>query len=138
MFRRPKLAGERVEVEALYVTVTKAPDGRPGVAHRGKRIVGRDSAIVADPVNLAQRTPQVLSLVCLTTVADAEEQVLIAVEEESGAVVAVVVSRVVPWAGSENIDLSDPCPVANASPHHDGHRGARRLSGFGIGEIEPS
>ena len=132
----PEEAAHGIDREALGIAMAVGPDRRHGAGASHERVVGRHASVVVDTVHLAQRAGEVLGGVLLPAVADREEQLAVAIEEEAGAVV-VVRSPEEPGRGRVDRLLVDPAALAD-SPADD--RGHRRVAGsrFRVRKVDPA
>ena len=83
------LPDDRIPRQPLRVAMAVAPDRREHVGPVHERVVLGNRAVVVDAVHLAERRGQILGVGHLAALADGEEQVAVAVEDESCAEVRI-------------------------------------------------
>ena len=130
MFGFPKIARHRIEGEAFGIAVAETPDRGNRIGDFDEGIVGRDRAVLIDAMDFAQRRGETLRIDHVVPLADREEQVALAVEQKSRAVM-IAGGGVKRGRRAEEFVAVDPCIVANMTAHQHRH-GRRREIGRGV------
>ena len=79
----PQIARHGIERQAFGIAMAQTPDRRHGIGQIHERIVRRDRAVFVDAMDLAQRRGQALRIDHVVALADGEEQMALAIEQEA-------------------------------------------------------